>query len=138
MIKDGGLSFETQLRIEFLPPNNGSKKCLEKSLINLFIVIQKQIKSARKLKAILKTKTQIYSFLFKTKDGCQKYYYFQLLTAELKSTSTGTRKKSSRHGSIPDASLRRLMQRLRDISSRASLQTSETSLRSLRFSHGPL
>ena len=32
MIKDGGLSFETQLRIEFLPPNNGSKKCLEKSL----------------------------------------------------------------------------------------------------------
>ena len=32
MIKDGGLSFETQLRIEFLPPNNGSKKWLEKSL----------------------------------------------------------------------------------------------------------
>ena len=29
MIKDGGLSFETQLKIEFLPPN---KKCLEKSL----------------------------------------------------------------------------------------------------------
>ena len=29
MIKDGGLSFETQLKIEFLPPNNGSKKCLE-------------------------------------------------------------------------------------------------------------
>ena len=30
MIKDGGLSFETQLKIEFLLPNNGSKKCLEK------------------------------------------------------------------------------------------------------------
>ena len=25
MIKDGGLSFETQLKIVFLPPNNGSK-----------------------------------------------------------------------------------------------------------------
>ena len=24
MIKDGGLSFETQLKIEVLPPNNGS------------------------------------------------------------------------------------------------------------------
>ena len=23
MIKDGGLTFETQLKIEFLPPNNG-------------------------------------------------------------------------------------------------------------------
>ena len=33
MIKDEGLSFETQLKIEFLPPNNGSKKCLEKSLL---------------------------------------------------------------------------------------------------------
>ena len=32
MIKDGGLSFETQLKIEFLPLNNGSKKCLENSL----------------------------------------------------------------------------------------------------------
>ena len=32
MIKDRGLIFETQLKIEFLPPNNGSKKCLEKSL----------------------------------------------------------------------------------------------------------
>ena len=30
MVKDGGLSFETQLKIEFLSPNNGSKKCLEK------------------------------------------------------------------------------------------------------------
>ena len=28
----GGLSFGTQLKIEFLPPNNGGKKCLEKSL----------------------------------------------------------------------------------------------------------
>ena len=27
MIKDGGLSFETQLKIMFLPTNNGSKKC---------------------------------------------------------------------------------------------------------------
>ena len=33
MIKDQGLSFETQLKIEFLPPNNGSNKCLEKSLL---------------------------------------------------------------------------------------------------------
>ena len=53
----------------------------------------------------------------------------------------------SRHGCISDASLRRLMQRLRDISKRADLQISETStgrlikdvssetpLRSLRFS----
>ena len=33
MIKDGGLSFEIQLNIEFLPQNNESKKCLEKSLL---------------------------------------------------------------------------------------------------------
>ena len=33
MIRDGGLSFETQLKVEFLPLNNGSKKCLEKSLV---------------------------------------------------------------------------------------------------------
>ena len=33
MIKDGGLSFETQLKIEFLPPNKCSEKCLEKSLM---------------------------------------------------------------------------------------------------------
>ena len=33
MIKDKGLSFETQLKIEFLPPNNGRKKFLEKSLL---------------------------------------------------------------------------------------------------------
>ena len=32
MIKDEGLSFETQLKIEFLPPNNGSKKSFEKPL----------------------------------------------------------------------------------------------------------
>ena len=32
MIKDGELNFETQLKIEFLPPNNGSRKCFEKSL----------------------------------------------------------------------------------------------------------
>ena len=31
MINDGGLTFGTQLKIEFLPPNNSSKKCLEKS-----------------------------------------------------------------------------------------------------------
>ena len=30
MIKDGGLSFETQLKIEFLPPHNGSKIVLGK------------------------------------------------------------------------------------------------------------
>ena len=29
--KDGRLSFETQLKIAFLPPNNGSKKSLKKS-----------------------------------------------------------------------------------------------------------
>ena len=32
MIKDGGLSFENQLKL-FLLPNNDSRKCLEKSLI---------------------------------------------------------------------------------------------------------
>ena len=32
MIKDRGLSFETQVKNEFLPLYNGSKKCLEKSL----------------------------------------------------------------------------------------------------------
>ena len=32
MIKDGGLSFETQLKIEFLPLNNDIRKCLEKYL----------------------------------------------------------------------------------------------------------
>ena len=30
MIKGGRLSFETQLKIEFLTMNNGSKKCMEK------------------------------------------------------------------------------------------------------------
>ena len=35
MIKDGGLSFETQLKIGFLSPNNGSKKCWEKSLLSI-------------------------------------------------------------------------------------------------------
>ena len=34
MIKDGGLSFENQLKL-FLLPNNDSKKCLEKSLFVL-------------------------------------------------------------------------------------------------------
>ena len=32
MTKDEGLSFGAQLKIKFLPPNNTSKKCLEKSL----------------------------------------------------------------------------------------------------------
>ena len=34
MLKAGGLSFETQMKIEFLPLNNTTavKKCLEKSL----------------------------------------------------------------------------------------------------------
>ena len=31
MIKDGGLSFETQLKIEILPPHNGSKKMFGKN-----------------------------------------------------------------------------------------------------------
>ena len=30
MIKDGRFSFNTQVKIEFLPPNNGSGKSLEK------------------------------------------------------------------------------------------------------------
>ena len=30
MIKHGGLSFETQLKIEFLPPHNGGNKILGK------------------------------------------------------------------------------------------------------------
>ena len=34
--KDESLSFETQLKVEFLPPNKGSKKCLEKSLKGVF------------------------------------------------------------------------------------------------------
>ena len=38
-----------------------------------------------------------------------------------------TRAQLSRHGCISDGSLRRLMQRLRDISKRADLQISETS-----------
>ena len=33
MKQDRGMSFKNQLKIEFLLPNNGSKKCLEKSLI---------------------------------------------------------------------------------------------------------
>ena len=33
MIKDGGLSFETQFKIAILPPNNGSKKYLEKPCV---------------------------------------------------------------------------------------------------------
>ena len=33
MIKDGELIFQTQLKPEFLPPNDGSKKCSEKSLM---------------------------------------------------------------------------------------------------------
>ena len=33
MIKDEGSSFETQLKIDFSPPNNGSKICLEKYLL---------------------------------------------------------------------------------------------------------
>ena len=40
MIKDEGLSFETQLKIEFLPPSNGSKKCLEKPMNSIpFMVV---------------------------------------------------------------------------------------------------
>ena len=31
-MNDGKLNFETQLKIEFLPLNNGSKKCLDKFL----------------------------------------------------------------------------------------------------------
>ena len=63
------------------------------------------------------------------------------------STFSGILTCPNRHGCISDASLRRLMQRLRDISKRADLQisetsakrlikdvSSETSLKSLRFS----
>ena len=31
MTKEGGLSFETQLKIEFLQPNNNTKKMLRKT-----------------------------------------------------------------------------------------------------------
>ena len=47
------------------------------------------------------------------------------------STFSGILTCSSRHGCISDASLRRLMQRLRDISKRADLQISERSAKSL-------
>ena len=40
MKQDGGLSFKTQLKIKFLLPNNDSKKCLEKSLINEILTIK--------------------------------------------------------------------------------------------------
>ena len=33
MIQYGGLSFRTQLKIEFLPPNDGGKNAWKKSLI---------------------------------------------------------------------------------------------------------
>ena len=41
MIKDGELIFQTQLKPEFLPPNDGSKKCSEKSLIYSYISVFK-------------------------------------------------------------------------------------------------
>ena len=47
------------------------------------------------------------------------------------STFSGILTCPSRHGCISDASLRRLMQRLRDISKRADLQISDTSAKSL-------
>ena len=37
MIKDGRLSLETQMKIEFLPLNNGSKKCLVKICVEFCI-----------------------------------------------------------------------------------------------------
>ena len=40
MKQDGGLSFKTQLKIKFFLPNNGSKKCLEKSLISEILTIK--------------------------------------------------------------------------------------------------
>ena len=45
MIKDGRLSFESQLKIKFLPPNNDSKKCSEKSLIKSPYLLQSNFKS---------------------------------------------------------------------------------------------
>ena len=47
------------------------------------------------------------------------------------STFSGILTCPSRHGCISNASLRRLMQRLRDISKRADLQISDTSAKSL-------
>ena len=44
MMKDGGLSFETPLtalKIEFLPPNNGSKKCLGIAYVNFATFTEK-------------------------------------------------------------------------------------------------
>ena len=42
MIKDRGFSFEAQLKIEFLPLNNGSKKCLKNlwSLLHCMSIIK--------------------------------------------------------------------------------------------------
>ena len=39
MIKNEGLSFETQLKIEFLLQNNGSKKFMEKSLLSKALLL---------------------------------------------------------------------------------------------------
>ena len=36
MIKDGGLSFETQLKIDFLPPDNSSKKSWKNPWYSLY------------------------------------------------------------------------------------------------------
>ena len=56
MIKDRELSFETQLKIEFLPPNNGSKKCLEKSLVNINLPLSLLIHTYAGLRQKIKIK----------------------------------------------------------------------------------
>ena len=56
--KDGRLSFESQLKIDFLPSNNDSRKCLEKSLY--FHQIQLQCKYfPESIKLILLFKTLV-------------------------------------------------------------------------------
>ena len=56
--KDGRLSFESQLKIDFLPSNNDSRKCLEKSLY--FHQIQLQSKYfPESIKLILLFKTLV-------------------------------------------------------------------------------
>ena len=80
-------------------------------------------------------------------EKCTFFVFEKCFFCCLISTFSGILTCPSRHGCISDASLRRLMQRLRDISKRADLQisetsakrlikdvSSETSLKSLRFS----
>ena len=70
--------------------------------------IQDHVEFAKK-----KKKTLIYSFIIFASTPVSRYYSFFI---------------PSRHGCISDASLRFLTQRLKDVSDRADLQISETSV----------